>query len=133
MAARLRAAHDEQAQRFRKDKLTAMGELSAALAHEIRNPIGVINTSSALLEKSAGDPGKTAELVRMIREESLRVSDLVQDFLQLSRHRQPAFAGIGPVPPLGLPLYRAPPGRNDSAGTLRPAPAGADYPDRPPR
>ena len=115
MAARLRAAHDEQAQRFRKDKLTAMGELSAALAHEIRNPIGVINTSSALLEKSAGDPGKTTELVRMIREESLRVSDLVQDFLQLSRHRQPAFAAIDPVQPMERALNTALAGKNNIA------------------
>jgi signal transduction histidine kinase len=36
----------------------------------------------------------------MIREESLRVSNLVQDFLQLSRHRQPSFAVIDPAQPL---------------------------------
>jgi signal transduction histidine kinase len=100
MAARLREARDEAAQRFRKDKLAAMGELSAALAHEIRNPIGIINTSAALLDKPDFAPEKKAELTRMIREESLRVSNLVQDFLQLSRHRQPQFASIDPVQPL---------------------------------
>lgn len=100
MAARLREARDEQVQRFQKDKLAALGELSAALAHEIRNPIGVINTSSALLEKSITDPTKTAELTRMIREESVRVSGLVQDFLQLSRHRPPVFEVIDPAAPL---------------------------------
>jgi signal transduction histidine kinase len=99
MAARLRAARDEQAQQYRKDKLSALGELSASLAHEIRNPIGVINTSAALLDK-AEDPQRHAELTRMIREESQRVSGLVQDFLQLSRHRQPAFAPINPIEPL---------------------------------
>lgn len=100
MAARLREARDEQAQRFQKDKLAAMGELSAALAHEIRNPIGVINTSAALLDKPGDDPEKRAQLTRMIREESLRVSNLVQDFLQLSRHRQPGFAVIDPAQPM---------------------------------
>ena len=100
MAARLREARDEQAQRFQKDKLTAMGELSAALAHEIRNPVGIINTSAALLDKPDFAPEKRAELTRMIREESLRVSNLVQDFLQLSRHRQPSFAVIDPIQPL---------------------------------
>src|SRR3990172_184488 len=113
MAARLRAAHDEQAQRFRKDKLTAMGELSAALAHEIRNPIGVINTSSALLEKPDYDPQKKAELVRMIREESVRVSSLVQDFLQLSRYRQPAFEVIDPINPMERALELALAGRSN--------------------
>ena len=103
MAARLREARDEQAQRFQKDKLTAMGELSAALAHEIRNPIGIINASAALLDKPDYAPEKRTELTRMIREESLRVSNLVQDFLQLSRHRQPSFAVIDPA----LPLERA--------------------------
>ena len=107
MAARLREARDEQAQRFQKDKLTAMGELSAALAHEIRNPIGIINTSAALLDKPDYAPEKKAELTRMIREESLRVATLVQDFLQLSRHRQPAFAVIDPAQPLERALELA--------------------------
>ena len=100
MAARLREARDEQAQRFQKDKLSAMGELSAALAHEIRNPIGIINASAALLDKPDYAPEKKTELTRMIREESLRVSHLVQDFLQLSRHRQTSFADIDPAQPL---------------------------------
>jgi signal transduction histidine kinase len=100
MAARLREARDEQSQRFQRDKLTAMGELSVALAHEIRNPIGIINTSAALLDKPDYAPEKKAELTRMIREESLRVANLVQDFLQMSRHRRPSFAVIDPAQPL---------------------------------
>ncbi len=113
MAARLRQARDEQVQRFQKDKLTALGELSAALAHEIRNPIGVINTSSALLEKSAGDPARAGELTRMIREESVRVSSLVQDFLQLSRYRQPVFEVIDPAVPMERALGLAVAGRDN--------------------
>jgi signal transduction histidine kinase len=112
MAARLREARDEQTQRFQKDKLTAMGELSAALAHEIRNPIGIINTSAALLDKPDYDPEKKAQLTRMIREESLRVSSLVQDFLQLSRHRKPVFALIDPAKPLERALDLALAGTN---------------------
>ncbi len=112
MAARLREARDEQAQRFQKDKLAAMGELSAALAHEIRNPIGIINTSAALLDKPDDDPEKRAQLTRMIREESLRVSNLVQDFLQLSRHRQPGFAVIDPALPMARALEIALAGAN---------------------
>jgi signal transduction histidine kinase len=100
MAARLREARDEQTQRFQKDKLAAMGEMSAALAHEIRNPIGIINTSSALLEKAEDEPARRRELAQMIREESVRVSNLVQDFLQLSRHRQPVFAPVDPAAPM---------------------------------
>lgn len=103
MAVRLRQARDEQAQNFQKDKLMALGELSAALAHEIRNPIGVINTAAALLDKGTVSPDKQAELRRMLREESLRVANLVQDFLQFSRHRPPTLAPIAP----NMPLERA--------------------------
>jgi signal transduction histidine kinase len=113
MAARLREARDEQAQEFRRDKLAALGELSAALAHEIRNPIGVINTSSALLERAGDDPARRAELVRMVREESQRVAHLVQDFLDLSRHRKPRLEIIDPTQPLERALDLALAGRAD--------------------
>jgi signal transduction histidine kinase len=111
MAVSLRQARDEQQQRFQKDKLSALGELSAALAHEIRNPIGVINTAAALLEKPDTDTKKRAELTRMLREESMRVNNLVQDFLQLSRYRQPKFAPIDPAMPLERALGTALAGR----------------------
>jgi len=103
MATRLRDARDAQQQHFQKDKLVALGELSASLAHEIRNPIGVINASAALLDKPGQAPEKQAELTRMIREESARVSQLVQDFLHISRFRKPNFASINPV----IPMERA--------------------------
>jgi signal transduction histidine kinase len=106
MANRLRVARDEQNQTFQKDKLASLGELSASLAHEIRNPIGVINTSAALLEK-AETPQKRAELTRMIREESARVGSLVQDFLQLSRFRQPALTRLDPMMPVERALAAA--------------------------
>ena len=100
MATRLREARDAQAQRYQRDKLAALGELSAALAHEIRNPLGVINASAALLDKARDDPARQAELTRMIRNEAMSVSNLVQDFLHLSRHRQPALRPVDPVGPL---------------------------------
>jgi signal transduction histidine kinase len=113
MAVRLRDARDAQQQNFQKDKLVALGELSAALAHEIRNPIGVINASAALLDKPGQTPEKQAELTRMIREESARVSHLVQDFLQISRYRKPKFALIDPAVPMERALATALAGRDN--------------------
>lgn len=100
MAARLRIARDDQQQRFREDKLVALGQLSSALAHEIRNPLGVISAASALLDRPDQTPEKQGELKRMIREESARVSALVSDFLKLSRNRPPSPAAIDPAAPL---------------------------------
>ncbi len=113
MAVSLREARDQQQQAFQRDKLAALGELSAALAHEIRNPIGVINTASALLEKAGQTPEKKTELIRMLREESQRVGNLVQDFLQLSRHRQPDFVSIDPASPMERALATALAGRDN--------------------
>lgn len=113
MAVRLREARDEQQQTFKKDKLAALGELSAALAHEIRNPIGVINTAAALMDKPDPRADKQAELLRMIREESMRVNNLVQDFLQLSRYRQPEFGQIDPAAPMERSLAASLAGRSD--------------------
>ena len=113
MAVSLREARDAQQQAFQRDKLAALGELSAALAHEIRNPLGVINAASALLEKPDQTPEKKTELTRMVREESQRVSNLVQDFLQLSRYRQPNFASIDPAAPMERALAAALAGQNN--------------------
>ena len=99
MADSLRQARDEQQREFRRDKLTALGELSMAMAHEIRNPIGIINTASKLLDDSQ-DAARRKQLCTMIREESQRLSHLLNDFQQLARHRRPDFQEIDPADPL---------------------------------
>jgi signal transduction histidine kinase len=103
MAQRLREARDAQRREFQRDKIAALGELSLAMAHEIRNPIGVIKTASRLMESSQ-DPDRRAELRRMIREESMRLDHLLNDFQQLARHRRPEFADIDPLEPLDAAL-----------------------------
>ena len=103
MAQRLREARDEQRREFQRDKIAALGELSLAMAHEIRNPIGVIKTASRLMESSK-DPARRAELRRMIHEESQRLDHLLNDFQQLARHRRPEFADIDPLEPLNAAL-----------------------------
>lgn len=104
MAASLRAARDEQRREFQRDKLTALGELSLAMAHEIRNPIGIINTASKLLDSAASEE-KQQELQRVIREESMRLDQLLKDFQQLARHRSPDFVEIDPAEPLENALH----------------------------
>ncbi len=99
MADSLREARDEQRREFQRDKIAALGELSLAMAHEIRTPIGVINTAAKLLD-SAGSRGDRDELQKVIRTESVRLDQLLRDFQQLARHRKPEFADIDPVQPL---------------------------------
>ncbi|MEJ2405249.1 MAG: HAMP domain-containing protein [Candidatus Thiodiazotropha sp.] len=112
MAAALRQARDEQRRAHQREKLTALGELSLAMAHEIRNPIGVITTASRLLE-TANTPDKVEKLRSMIREESLRIDQLVKDFQQLARHRAPEPNDIDPAHPLDQALQMLLAGRDD--------------------
>ena len=99
MADSLRQTRDEQQREFQRDKLTALGELSLAMAHEIRNPIGIINTASKLFDTS-DDVSRRNELCRVVHEETRRLNHLLNDFQQLARHRQPEFSDIDPVQPL---------------------------------
>jgi nitrogen fixation/metabolism regulation signal transduction histidine kinase len=103
MADSLREARDQQRHEFQRDKLTALGELSMALAHEIRNPIAVINTASKLLENTRSTD-KQAELKRMIREEGQRLDHFLKDFQQLARYRSPELVEIDPAEPLDRAL-----------------------------
>ncbi len=113
MATRLREARDARQRQFQRDKIAALGELSLAMAHEIRNPIGVINTAAQLLDKAVGNPERMADLTRMIREETARLNGLLRDFQQLARHRKPVFAPIAPQEPLERALRLMLAGRPD--------------------
>jgi signal transduction histidine kinase len=113
MSISLREARDEQRREFQRDKLAALGELSLAMAHEIRNPIGVINTAAQLMEKAAGNSERQADLTRMIREETARLNGLLRDFQQLARHRRPRFAAIPPEEPVERALRLMLAGRPD--------------------
>jgi two-component system, NtrC family, sensor histidine kinase PilS len=68
-----------------KEKLAAVGEMAAYLAHEIRNPLGSISGSAQVL---MGEPNISAEqerLLEIIRRESKRLSESVQQFLHQAR------------------------------------------------
>lgn len=112
MADSLREARNEQQRAFQRDKLSALGELSMAMAHEIRNPIGIINTASKLLDTSQ-EESRRMDLCRVIREESQRLNHLLNNFQQLARHRRPQFDNIDPVEPLEKALQVMLAGRDD--------------------
>src|SRR5712692_4739543 len=75
-----------QAEARRSERLAALGQLSAGLAHEIRNPLGVIKGSAEMLNKKlqAAEP-LAAELAGYISSEVNRLSALVTRFLDFAR------------------------------------------------
>jgi signal transduction histidine kinase len=79
----------------RQDRLAALGEMSAGIAHEIRNPLGVISSSAQLLGKKIDDPAEgTRQLLDIIQEETIRLNGLITDFLTFGRPAQPVLCCI---------------------------------------
>ena len=75
-----------QAEARRSERLAALGQLSAGLAHEIRNPLGVIRGSAEMLnDKLQGSDELARELAGYISSEVNRLGALVTDFLDFAR------------------------------------------------
>lgn len=85
----------EQAQEEarRSERLAALGQMSAGLAHEIRNPLGVIKGSAEMLQQKLGQSNAlAAELAGYISSETNRLSALVTRFLDFARPLHADFA-----------------------------------------
>jgi two-component system sensor histidine kinase PilS (NtrC family) len=67
------------------DKLAAVGELSAAIAHEIRNPLAAISGSIELLKSALEVSNENQRLMDLIMRESNRLNNILSDFLLYAR------------------------------------------------
>ena len=76
-------------QLIRADRLAAMGELTAGVAHEVRNPLGVIRASVQLLEDARGDPVRTSEAAEVIKQEIDRLDRVIKALLDFGRPSKP--------------------------------------------
>ncbi|GAB6060753.1 sensor histidine kinase [Desulfonatronum parangueonense] len=94
-----RADEKERLERelHQNEKLASMGRTVASIAHEIRNPLGIIRSTAELLMKRSlakGDQADKAEqqqtrLLKAIFDESKRLSQTVNDFLDYARPKAP--------------------------------------------
>lgn len=67
------------------DRLSALGELSAGMAHEIRNPLGSIRGTAEILHNALPDDHRYAEFSRILVSEVERLNQVVEDFLKFAR------------------------------------------------
>jgi PAS domain S-box-containing protein len=79
-----------QAELIDRERMAALGELSASIAHEVRNPLGVIFNSVGTLQKLLRPQGDVALLLDIVGEEADRLNRMVGDLLDYSRPVQPA-------------------------------------------
>lgn len=73
------------------DRLAAVGELSASIAHEIRNPLAAISGSVEVLKGELDLGGENAKLMELIIRESHRLNVILSDFLAFARVSRPGY------------------------------------------
>jgi two-component system sensor histidine kinase HydH len=71
-----------------KERLASLGEMSAGIAHEIRNPLGIISSSAQLLDREFANTD-ARQLLEIIQEESTRLNGLITEFLTFGRQLEP--------------------------------------------
>ncbi len=83
----------------RSDRLAALGELSARIAHEIRNPLASISGSVEMIAQGSHIDSDDQTLLRIVTRETERLNRLIGDFLQYARppHIEKGVVELGPL------------------------------------
>lgn len=83
------ALQSERSERERSEKLAVLGRMTAALAHEIQNPVSAIKMHAQLWQGDHG--GDTAQI---IEQEAARIESLVNQWMFLSKPQPPAMTEV---------------------------------------
>jgi signal transduction histidine kinase len=85
---------EKEAQLRRADRLSALGQLSAGLAHEIRNPLGSIKGAVEILADDYPGGHPKAEFYAILVKEVERLNEVLTNFLSFARPVTPRFAPV---------------------------------------
>lgn len=77
-----RALENAQAELIQRERLAALGEMSAVVAHEVRNPVAVIFNAAASMRRN---PAERDALLTIVEEEAGRLRQMVTDLLDFAR------------------------------------------------
>ncbi|MCK6480253.1 MAG: ATP-binding protein [Planctomycetes bacterium] len=112
-----RALLDAERQVRRAEMLAALGELSAGLAHEIRNPLASIRGAAEVLGASVATGSRDEEFARLLVSEVQRLDRVVSDFLQFARpgRAEDEYADPGACVRATFALLRSPAAKADVA------------------
>ncbi len=89
MAAELSKLHALEEELRKRDRMTALGEAAMVIAHEVRNPLGIIKTSTEVVRKRAQLGASEERLLGYVVDEVRRIERLIKDFLDFARPKTP--------------------------------------------
>jgi len=78
---------EEQLRQY--DRLSVIGELTASLAHEVRNPLGSIRGAVEIMQDEIPETMKKSDFFRILIEETQRLNTVVENYLQYARRQSP--------------------------------------------
>lgn len=85
MANSLEKKEELEEQLKRSEKLASLGQMISGVAHEIRNPLGIIRGTVQLMEKNFKNVEGLEEYVRIVKEQSDRENNVIQELLDYAR------------------------------------------------
>jgi two-component system sensor histidine kinase HydH len=83
----MHALEASQQAALENEKLAAIGRLAAGIAHEVRNPLGVIRSSAAMVQEGFAPGDESWRACDFIREETIRLDGLTSKLLDFARPR----------------------------------------------
>mgnify|MGYP000865070532 FL=1 len=91
---KIREKSELEEQVRRADKLAALGVLVSGVAHELRNPLGILKATIQVMERELGANAPVREFVSVFKEEVERMNNAIQEFLDFARPSAPQFAEV---------------------------------------
>jgi PAS domain S-box-containing protein len=89
LASNMRKLSDAQDELIKKGRMEQLGQLTATVAHELRNPLGAVRTSAFLLERKLKDKGMGVESqIDRINKGIVRCDNIITQLLDFSRTKQ---------------------------------------------
>lgn len=77
-----------------RERFSALGELAAVVAHEVRNPLAVVYNALSVLKRAKPGEQSFDELLGIAQEEAERIRKIVSNLLEFARPRPPVFAPV---------------------------------------